>query len=81
MRLYRKFGRLLSVARIFAVAAVVLSMTFSSTMPAFAAGGQTGNINGTVVDSASGLPVAGAKVNLVSPSGNYTTQTDSKGVF
>ncbi len=50
-------------------------------MPAYAAGGQTGNVNGTVVDAASGAPLAGAKVALVSPSGQYTGTTDAKGIF
>ena len=53
----------------------------SSAVPTFAAGGQTGSANGTVVDGNTNLPIAGAKVNLVSPSGNYVATTDSKGTF
>lgn len=65
---------LLSLCAIFAIFA-------ASAMPSFAAGGQTGSITGTVVDSATKAPVVAAKVTAASPSGSYRTSTDSAGRF
>ena len=61
--------------------AIILSLALSCVAPAFAAGGQTGNLNGTVVDSATRAPIAGATISAKSGSGSYTARTDAKGFF
>jgi len=60
--------------------AVALAFVFTSTVPTFAAGGQTGNVSG-VVDDQNGKPIANAKTTLASPSGTYTQFTDGAGNF
>jgi hypothetical protein len=62
------------------IVALTASLVFGSLAPAYAAGGLTGNFSGTVQDS-SGMPVSGATVDLVSPSGSYKQTTDGKGNF
>jgi hypothetical protein len=57
-----------------------ISVFFGTASPAFAAGGLTGNLSGTVTTT-TGTPIAGATVNLVSPSGSYKQTTDAKGTF
>ena len=69
--------RLLSLA---AGAALTLSALASVATPAFAAGGQTGVIRGTVVD-ASNAALSGADVMLAGPAGRYTAHTDGHGKF
>jgi hypothetical protein len=67
-------------SRIFAAAlAVVFSVL--SVGPALAAGGQTGNLNGTIIDAASKAPIAGASILAKSGSGSYSATTDAKGEF
>ena len=63
--------------------ALLLALAFLavSAPPVFAAGGQTGNLSGTVVDAQTKAPIAGATVNVVSPSGNYHAKTGSNGFF
>ena len=61
--------------------AIILSLALSCFAPAFAAGGQTGNLNGTVVDSTTRAPIAGATISAKSGSGSYTARTDAKGYF
>jgi hypothetical protein len=63
-----------------ASAALTLSTLASVAAPAFAAGGQTGIIRGTVVD-ASNAALTGADVTLVAPTGRYTARTDGRGKF
>jgi hypothetical protein len=58
-----------------------LSLMTSMVAPAFAAGGLYGSLNGTVVDSESHAPIAGAQVTAQSPSGRYTAVTDGHGFF
>jgi hypothetical protein len=53
---------------------------FTSPQAAGAAGGQTGGVNGTVLDDA-GKPLANLTVALASPSGSYSTKTDRAGFF
>src|SRR5208283_3695025 len=74
-------GRLWALARCLAILGVVFSLALSSTSPVFAAGGQVGAVNGTVVDAQSGAPLAGASVALTSPSGSYSTKTNASGFF
>jgi len=52
-----------------------------STPAAFAAGGVYGSIAGTVVDTTTHAPIAGATVKAVSPSQSYTAQTGADGRF
>ncbi|HEY9180999.1 MAG TPA: TonB-dependent receptor, partial [Candidatus Baltobacteraceae bacterium] len=60
---------------------LALSLMTSMVAPAFAAGGLYGSLNGTVVDSESHAPIAGAQVTAQSPTGRYTAVTDGRGVF
>jgi hypothetical protein len=71
---------LLSIVRSLVVMTVMLGVILSSSFPAFAAGGLTGNVTGSVQDQA-GHPVPGAAVTLASPSGTYKQTTDSRGTF
>jgi hypothetical protein len=63
------------------VAALVIAVIAASAGPAFAAGGQTGNLTGTVVDAVSKTPLAGAAISAVSPTGAYSARTDARGFF
>jgi outer membrane receptor protein involved in Fe transport len=69
------------------VAAIVFSLVFClaatclvAPRPASAAGGQTGIVNGTVLDD-TGKPLSGVTVVLASPSGRYSSKTDRAGFF
>jgi hypothetical protein len=64
--------------RLFLVATVI-ALLAPTTAPVFAAGGQTGTIAGTVIDSAG--PVVGAAVVASSPSGTYRATTDTSGRY
>jgi hypothetical protein len=46
-----------------------------------AAGGVTGTLRGSVIDSKTDAPIAGAAVEIVAASGDYKTATDSHGSF
>jgi hypothetical protein len=52
-----------------------------SPLVADAAGGQTGNVSGTVIDAQTKAPVVGAAVTLAAPSGTYAAKTDGRGFF
>ena len=65
--------------RIASVAAFVAAWALAFVDPASA--GTTGGLHGRVVDTASGAPVAGAKVAASSPSQIETVTTDANGVF
>jgi hypothetical protein len=61
--------------------ALVLGLLINTECsPAWAAGGETGNLNGTVL-AQSGAAIAAATVAIVSPTGTYSERTDSKGFF
>ncbi len=62
---------------VFALLAIVLSIT----TPSFAAGGQTGGLSGTVTDSDTHAPIAGASVTAASPTGTFKTTTNAAGFF
>ncbi len=70
----------IAVLRAVAVLGVAFSLFCVSVGPSFAAGGTTGNVDGTV-HSASGQPIAGASVSLASPSGTFSRKTDARGFF
>ncbi len=63
-----------------ASAALTLSALATIATPAFAAGGQTGIIRGTIVDG-SNAALTGADVMLTAPGGRYTAHTDTHGKF
>ncbi len=50
-------------------------------VPRLTLAGTTGGISGVVVDAGTGAPVAGAKVDVVSPSQSVTATTDASGHF
>ena len=64
-----------------AVALIGGWLAIASGSAARAAGGVTGNLRGTVVDSQTQNPIAEARVTAVAGSGNYHTFTDSHGFF
>jgi hypothetical protein len=69
--------------RIYALAAIgalTLGAAFSHAAPAFADGGLTGIIGGTILD-ANGNAVSGADVTFSAPTGAYMTHTNSHGKF
>jgi hypothetical protein len=71
---------------VFVLRVLVFVSSFGSagllaTLPAFAAGGQFGNISGTIVDATSKSGVAGARVTFVSPSGTFRAVTVANGTF
>jgi large repetitive protein len=47
----------------------------------WAMAGTSGNIRGLVRDASTGAPIAGARVELASPSQSITTTTDAHGQF
>jgi hypothetical protein len=49
--------------------------------PALAAGGQSGNLQGTVTDGMTGQPLGGVTISAASPTGSYTAKTDAHGSF
>ena len=61
--------------------ALALLMIALTMPPVFAAGGQTGNINGQVIDSSTGAPVPNARISFVAPSGRYMATSDIRGRF
>jgi hypothetical protein len=62
-----------------AVGVLGLLLAASCFVPGRAA--STGEIVGTVTDAKTKSPIAGAKVNVVSPSGSFATTSDAKGQF
>lgn len=63
------------------LAFVIFAGMFASIVsPAFAAGGQSGNMQGLITTAAGG-PVANANVTAASPTGSYTAKTDGSGYF
>lgn len=61
--------------------ALVFCFGFSVAAPAFAAGGQTGNLSGQILDNDTSGPVVNATVAAVAPSGSGSTKTDGQGRF
>ncbi|MBV8282494.1 MAG: carboxypeptidase regulatory-like domain-containing protein, partial [Candidatus Eremiobacteraeota bacterium] len=64
------------IAALLAVAILALS-----TPAAFAAGGLYGSLSGTVLDSSTRAPIAGASITAKSPSASYSATTDGSGHF
>lgn len=61
--------------------AAILALVFACSQFTNAAAGTTGGLGGTVIEAATGLPVANATISVSSPSQNDNTQTDSAGKF
>ncbi len=70
-----------SLARAAISLILALAFSFGIASPAFAAGGQTGNLNGVLVDAATHNVVANARITAASPSGRNTATTDAHGFF
>ena len=70
-----------TAVRVLVAALLLVGLLLQSVEPVVAAGGQTGNVSGTVIDGATKLPVAGVVVSLAAPSGRYEATTDAKGAF
>ena len=68
------------LARVLATLALIAAFISGNVIPAFAAGGTSGNIQGTAVDS-SGNAIAGVTVSIASPSFSSQTATDASGFF
>src|ERR1700744_3910856 len=62
------------------VAVLVLLVAFAG-QETWALAGTTGGLTGTIVDAGTGAPVAGARVQISSPSDNATSTTDASGHF
>ncbi|MBV8722017.1 MAG: carboxypeptidase regulatory-like domain-containing protein [Candidatus Eremiobacteraeota bacterium] len=58
-----------------------MALCIASSTVAFAAGGVTGTLRGTVVDAKSSAAIAGAQVIVHAPSAQYRATTDSHGAF
>ncbi len=61
--------------------ALLVGVLVAAPARVFAAGGQYGNISGTVVDGKTNSAVAAAKVTFVSPSGSFRAVTTASGSF
>jgi hypothetical protein len=71
---------MVALARYLGIACIIAGIVLSSIAPAFAVGGQTGNVSGRILDDG-GKPVANATIQFVSPSGRYNAKTDGNGYF
>ena len=60
---------------------VALLLCTTTIGPAFAAGGEVGNISGTIIDAQTKAPVANAQIALAAPSGSFSAKTNSAGFF
>ncbi len=60
---------------------VALLLCATTIVPAFAAGGEVGNISGTIIDAQTKTPVANAQIALAAPSGSFSAKTNSAGFF
>ena len=74
-------SKFFTAARGWLTSALALALMISMIGPAFAAGGQLGNINGVFVDATTKAPLANVIVTVVSPASRYTAKTDAKGFF
>lgn len=61
--------------------ALTVALCIAATSGVFAAGGVTGILRGSVVDSKTGAPIAGASVLVRAESGQYRGTTDAHGAF
>lgn len=81
MAIFGRTSRRLQAIRCALALAVAFAVSLAAAAPAFAAGGQFGNLNGTIVDSHSHAPIADATVVAISGSGTYSAVTNAHGFF
>jgi hypothetical protein len=67
--------------RLAVCAVVMIALLANTATPIYAAGGEVGSIQGTVVDSVTHAGIAGASVSLSAPTGTYHTKTGGNGFF
>ena len=67
--------------RIVVVLSWILALVGAEVTPVLAAGGQTGNLQGTVLVAQAKVPLEGAAVTVAAPSGTYTARTNTRGFF
>jgi hypothetical protein len=70
-----------SFARLVAAVFAMLGIVMTSTVPSFAAGGQTGSLQGVIIDSGTKSPIPNATVSAVAPAGRYSARSDAQGHF
>jgi hypothetical protein len=75
------FGRIHSGLRAFIALVIFAGMVCSLVSPAFAAGGQSGHLQGVITNGATGQPIAGVTISAASPTGTYTAKTGGDGSF
>jgi hypothetical protein len=73
--------RAVPLLRAFLSAFAVLAILLSMAAPSFAAGGEVGNLSGTVVDADTRAPLSGAHVTAAAPTGTFKATTDAHGFF
>jgi hypothetical protein len=69
------------VVRAFRVFPILIALFAVLETPAYAAGGVTGTLRGTVVDQADAKPIAGAAIDVISGSGTFHATSDAHGFF
>lgn len=79
--MYRLIDRLHTRLRVVAVLLAATIAVASTTVPAYAVGGTTGSISGTVTDLKTKLPIAGVMVAASSPVQDSKATTDAKGFY
>ena len=79
--LHTSIRRALSRARTVTVALAAVVAIATTSLPAYAVGGTTGTITGTVVDEKTKLPLAGVAIAASSPVQDAKTTSDAKGFF
>jgi len=62
-------------------AILMVAVLAMNATPSYAAGGQTGQISGVVIDATSKAPIANARVTAAAPAGTYRASTDAAGRF
>ena len=70
-----------SISRISKALALIAALCIASSSAVLAAGGVTGILRGSVVDSKTNAPIAGASVLVSAESGQYRRTTDAHGSF
>jgi hypothetical protein len=73
--------RRVALVRDLVAAVLIAAFVLTSVAPSFAAGGQSGNLQGVIIDGATKNPIPNVEVKAVSPTGSYTTKTDARGTF
>ncbi|GAC1534592.1 MAG: hypothetical protein NVS2B17_03840 [Candidatus Velthaea sp.] len=61
--------------------ALAIALALCMPLPTLAAGGTTGQINGIIIDAATGGALAGVTVRAQAPTGGSTAKSDTRGFF